>query len=370
MKKIQGISLLLLVLLLFSNSIPLVFAKTRQKYLSDFLIECKIEERGFSNSVQKSNEISFEATAHAIEMLKAIEENYDEKINITLFEESLTTSLNNYLKNEVVLIYELYYLVKALTLLGVSIKQETLNSISNYLNELSIATGGFSSSNTTSSANIISTYYALALHALINKQIENKELHEKWILSCQNNDGGFGGTKTASSSIISTFYAISALSLLYNLSKYDNLETTALYLNETFVNDNTDQENYGGYLPHEGAEKALLSSTYFCSKAISLINGTKLNDKKELISNWVLNQQNPLDGGFVERNMESGAVYSSIIASYYAFETLKIFDVDLTSLQQDVYEVEFNYWVLIILGIIAGVLVSIYIYIKRKRRLI
>ncbi len=359
-----------MVFFLFSNSIPIVFAKTRQKYLSDFLIDCKIEERGFSDSVQKSNEISFEATARAIEMLKAIEENYDEKINITLFEESLTSSLNNYLKNEVVLIYELYYLVKALTLLEISIEQETLNSISNYIDELSIATGGFSSSNTTSSANIISTYYALALHGLINKQIENKELHEKWILSCQNNDGGFGGTRTAPSSIPSTFYAISALSLLHNLSKYDNLDITTKYLNETFVNDNTDQENYGGFLPFEGAERALLSSTYYCSKALSLINGTKLNDKKELISNWVLNQQNPLDGGFIERNTESGASYSSVTASYYAFETLKIFDADLTFLQQDVYEVEFNYWVLIIIGIIAGALVSISIYIRRKRRLI
>lgn len=368
-KSVKGITLFILIFIVFSNSIPLVLGKTREKYLTAFLIECKIDEVGFSDSTPENVEISYEATAYALEMLKEIDDNFNQNINQTVLEESLKSSLKDALKNKGIMVYDFYYIFKSLNILEITVDQQDLVSIRAFLDETKVDSGGFSFNNNSKTVNIISTYYALALHTLVNKSIETRDIHEKWILACQNSDGGFGGTKSASSSIVSTYYAVSALKILYSLSKYEALALTAEYLNKTFIDNQIYTGNYGGYLPYKNANFALLSSTYFCSKAIALINESKLENKKVKTTNWVLDRQNSFDGGFIDNYESSEPAYSSVKSSYYAYETLRIFNPELDFFKEDVYEVEFNYWVLVVLGIGAGALITIYILIKRRRKL-
>jgi hypothetical protein len=111
----------------------------------------------------------------------------------------------------------------------------------------------------------------------------------------------------------------------------------------------------------------LLSSTYFCVKAISLI------DDSELIisptTKWVLARQNFIDGGFAENTEGYQQKVSSIIATYFAFKTLKIINPSLSSLSSEIWMVEFNF---IILGILLGsiaLIIAAAIFLWRRRRI-
>ena len=109
----------------------------------------------------------------------------------------------------------------------------------------------------------------------------------------------------------------------------------------------------------------MLSSTYYCVKGIELIDESELNG--ETTFNWVLNHQNFLDGGFgdwVEGNDQRG---SSVSTSFYAFKLLEIFD-SLELLNEDVFTVELNFLIVIIIAsIIAIVIGIIYFFIRRRR---
>ena len=77
--------------------------------------------------------------------------------------------------------------------------------------------------------------------------------------------------------------------------------------------------------------------------------------------------QNFIDGGFVDNTDSSEEKFSSVINSYFAFETLKAFN-SLSRLDEEVWMVEFNYWIL--LGLLGGIGLTILLiyFIWRKRR--
>ncbi|MFX1316897.1 MAG: hypothetical protein ACFE9T_13630, partial [Promethearchaeota archaeon] len=83
--------------------------------------------------------------------------------------------------------------------------------------------------------------------------------------------------------------------------------------------------------------------------------------------NWVIDHQNYIDGGFVDSTDGYEQKSSSVFNSYFAFETLKTFN-SLSRLGEEVWMVEFNYWILI--GLLGGIGLTVLLiyFIWRKRR--
>ncbi|MFX1570432.1 MAG: hypothetical protein ACFFCV_18880 [Promethearchaeota archaeon] len=361
--KSQKLFISILIFIIALNIIPSVLGKTRGNYLTSFILNNEIDGEGFSNAIFPSEPaISFEATSHAIEIL----DNYGiNPHDIETLEENLEDQINDILDDNDPNLYDLYYLLNSLKMLDPVIDSTILGEIETHLNFTKQATGGFSYSNTTKAVSLASTYFSIRLHALIDKPIENITIHRDWVLSCYNNDGGYGSNQSLSSTLVDTCFAVFILEELEEIESLNSPINTLGYIQSFFIIDSKDQINYGGYIPDEYSQYALLSSTYYSTKAVSLIDDSKLF--KATIRNWVLAHQNFRDGGFVENNEIDQEKSSSIIFSYYAFETLKTLD-SLSSLLSEIWAVEFDYWILIIiLSSIAIIIVVAIILYKRTR---
>jgi prenyltransferase beta subunit len=353
-------------LFLTINAIPNVLGATRQSYLTSFISSNEIIGEGFTNAIEGDDTVSFEATAHALDILTYY-------VIFPQDIETLKTNLEDDLKemfdnNEVVL-YDLYYLLKSLNILGHIIDSLLMDRIYKFVNDTEQISGGFSFSNTSKSANLASTYYVIQINTLIDNPIENISLHKNWVLSCNNSDGGYGGNQSLTSTYLDTCFA----ALILDDERFGDINDlvdrtkTLAYLKSFYVNNSADLNSYGGYLPDELAEYALLSSTYYCVKVISLIESSELNTVATIA--WILERQNFKDGGFAENSEAYQQKASSVIASYYAFSTLMILDPLLSVLNSEIWMVEFNYLILgIVLGSI-GLVIAAAIFLLRRRRI-
>ncbi|MFX0041332.1 MAG: prenyltransferase/squalene oxidase repeat-containing protein [Candidatus Hodarchaeota archaeon] len=366
--KYLNLIVIVLVLLFLLNAIPAVLGKSRKSYLIDFIYSNEIEGFGFSDSNENGETVSYEATAYALYLLDSSGRNPHET---SLLTDNLKENITE-IFNEENFIYDLYFLLKSLEILEeeVSIDADLKDTISEYLNQTEQEGGGFSVSNTSTYASLSTTYFAIRIFSLINESVtidKNVTKHKNWVLSCSNSDGGYGGNSSLSSTLLSTYYAVSILTELgftiYDLVDYNQ---TLDYFKSFYVNDTSDIDNYGGYLPDELAIDAHLSSTFYCVNKIDLINPQELH-KSPTVS-WVIDRQNFIDGGFVDTIAGDEQKLSSIVSSYFAFEILKAFD-SLSELNKDIWMVEFNLWILIaVLGSIGFAIVLIYV-IWRKRRI-
>jgi len=360
--KYRNLIITIFLLLITINAIPSVLGKTRYSYLISFVRNNEIEGEGFKNRF--NDEISFEATMLALEILEFYGIN---PLDVESLNSNLEDKINEMFDNNEVSLYDLYFLLKSLNLTEYSVNSVLLDRIYDYLDDIEQLTGGFSSSNKSNQANIASTYYSIQIHLMMGKPIINATLHKNWVLSCNNSDGGYGGNETLSSTLINTYFTVLILDELGNVAELVNSNNTLNYLKSFYVNENADFFSYGGYIPEESTNYALLSSTYFCVKAISLIDDTDLIVSPTI--KWVLERQNFIDGGFAENTEGYQQKVSSIIATYFAFETLKILNPSLSSLSSEIWMVEFNY---IILGIVLGsiaLIVAVAIFLWRRRRI-
>ncbi len=361
--------------MIITSLIPFSLAKLRRTYLTDFVISTRIDQSGFGNS-EESPTFSYEATAGALDILKYYEL-YEEpglwgavtaNVNTTLFQNSLSAKILPLIYQSGVIIYDLFHLFRALKLLDYTISSIHITETKTYLDGTNITTGGFAPTNISSSASIISTSYVIQLYNEIGKLNQiNQNLHKEWILNCSNYDGGFGGNSTLPSTLANTYYALIALNTLGRLNELPNPSQTINYLKSFYISDESDLKNYGGYLPDNYTSIALLSSTYYCVKAISMLDITQLNNETTI--NWILNRQNFEDGGFTENSEGADQKTSSIISSFLAFETLRTFKTDLSMLNEDVWMVEFSWLILLIVLSTIGVAAIIIITIWRKRRI-
>jgi prenyltransferase beta subunit len=112
----------------------------------------------------------------------------------------------------------------------------------------------------------------------------------------------------------------------------------------------------------------MISSTFYCVIGISLIDDGELEDEEETLA-WILNRQNFKDGGFKDIDDGSEQKYSSVVNSYYALEIINLLDTDSVSLNEEIFMVEFNWWILVGLLIGVGVVAVAIIIIRRKRRI-
>ncbi len=366
--KYRNFIILSFVLFLTINAIPSVLGKTRGSYLLDFILNTEVDEEGFSNVISGEGGeelVSFEATAYALSILNDMGINLN---GFTAIDTKLEDKIEEMFDNDQVEIYDLYYLLRSLNLIEYAIDSSLSSRIYEFLNQTIQPTGGFSFSNTTHLPSLTSTYYVSQLYSLIQQPIVNISIHKDWVLSCNNTDGGYGGNQTLSSTYIDTSIATLILTdeRFGDINDLVDIDKTLAYLKSFYVNTSADINNYGGYLPDELAENALLSSTYYCVTAISLIDDNALNTR-EIVS-WILTHQNFEDGGFAESLEGDQSIFSSVICSYFAFESLETLH-SLNYLNNDIWMVEFDYLILgIVLGSI-GLIVAIVVFLWRRRRI-
>ncbi|MFW9971243.1 MAG: prenyltransferase/squalene oxidase repeat-containing protein [Candidatus Odinarchaeota archaeon] len=360
--------IIIIVLFLTINAIPSVLGKTRIVYLIDFIEHTEVTGEGFSNVINSDggkDVVSYEATAYALNILHDLGSTAQD---VNLLESNLEDDIEDMFDSSQVNTYDLYYLLTSLNILKYDIATSLSTRIYNYLNSTAQVTGGFSFSNTTHLASLSSTFYAIQLYSLINKPIANISIHKSWILSCNNTDGGYGGNQTLSSTYLDTSFAVFILDdeRFGNVNDLVNINDTLTYLKSFYVNNSADIKNYGGFINDKLAGLAILSSTYYCSKAISLIDYSMLNVPET--KTWVLARQNLEDGGFVDNYEGSTSTISSVISSYYAYKTLETLN-SLPSLNNEFGMVEFNYWILIIVLSLIGIIFAIVVFLWKRRRI-
>lgn len=347
--------------------IPLASAKTRNSYLVDFIYSEQVGNTGFGDSYQETAqalEILDEFDLFTVEGLFGVEN----KVDVSTLGNYLETELIEMFDDETMSFYDFYSIIKSLSYLDdYGIDSDLRLDILEYVNASELVSGGFGLTNTSKSANIVSTFYAYQLYNLFEVNMPNKTIHANWVLSCNNTDGGYGSNSTLTSTLLTTYQAVILIDgLTGSVDNLDNKTATLEYLTSFYMSDAADTINYGGYLPDITALTVLLSSSFLCLEAISIID---INEIHQLPSiNMVLSRQNFLDGGFSDKTAGGYQDFSSITSSYYAFKILLSFD-SLDLLNEEIFMVEFNYLALIIVLSVIGILVFVAYFIWRKRKI-
>ena len=358
---------ILLVISLLCNIAPVALAETRQSHLIDFLYENQNTDGTFG--------IAHQDTAYAIEIIDyfnayLVETLFEgsKSVDIPEFKTFLTDQIQAMFNAEQIDLYKLLYYLDTLNRiesLQTSLGSSLRNNIYRYLNETTQINGGFAQTNISTTASMVSTFFVYNIYDLIEEPIVNQTIHKNWVLSCNNTDGGYGGNQYLSSTIVTTYFAVYLVNELGDVNDLVNSTKTLEYFKSFYISDPENIGNYGGFLPDFLAYNTLLSSTFYCVKAIELIDESELNGVATV--NWVLNRQNFLDGGFgdwVEGNDQRS---SSVSTSYYAFKLLEVFN-SLADLNEDIFSVELNFLTVIIVSSIIGVIVVIiYLYIRKRR---
>ena len=362
LKNKRKISITIFVFIIAMNFIPYALGKPRQVYLTDFIYETEVSGKGFKNGIM-ANGMLPEATAYAIEILKTFGKGIPDEIEM---EEFIEDRIRKMLNDDTVMLYDLFFLIKSLDLLNYPIEESLRSRIYGYLNDTELIDGGFSISNTSSSPSMSSTYFVYNTYILIEETFPNISVHKNWILQCNNSDGGYGGNKSLSSTILNTYYATFLLSEIGTIDDLVDKNQTFAYLNSHYVSNPSDVTNFGGYMPDPLSKNTLLSSTFYCVASISLIDDTILNNTQT--SQWVLSRQNFQDGGFGDKSEGTTQLLSSVLTTYSAFRVLSTLAA-LNRLSTEVWMVEFDYIVLIIIMVLIGLAAGVGGFIWRRRRI-
>jgi len=359
---------LILIITLLCSITPVALAKTRQNHLIDFIYDSQNPDGTFG--------IADQDTAYAIEIIDyfnayTVEALFEatKSIDTAEFIEFLIDQIQTMFNGGNIDLYKLLYYLDALNRmesLGTSLESTLHNNIYQYLNETYQVEGGFGPSNTSTTANMVSTFVVYNIYAIIDEAVVNQTAHKTWVLSCNNTDGGYGGNQSLSSTIVTTYLAVYLVDALGDVNDLVNKTKTLEYLKSFYIDDPNNIGNFGGYLPDFLAVNTLVSSTYYCVKGIELIDESDLN--RVTTVNWVLNRQNFLDGGFSDLVEGNDQRRSSVSASFYAFKLLETFD-SLEELNEDIFMVEFNFLLLIIIPSIIAIIIGLIYWIIRRRRI-
>ncbi|CAD5121278.1 DgyrCDS9808 [Dimorphilus gyrociliatus] len=147
-------------------------------------------------------------------------------------------------------------------------------------------------------------YWGLtAMDLLGNLNKMSREDVKRFVLTCQNDDGGFGACKDHDSHILHTLSAIQ-ISMMYDLKDEINVEKTVEYICRLIQDD-------GSVMGDEWGE--IDTRFNFCAVASLALLGclNKIESKKEAIINYVLSCMN-FDGGFGVRpgsESHAGQIY-------------------------------------------------------------
>ncbi len=366
---IQIFWLSLVSILLVAMCSP-VSARSRRTFLTDFILNNRVNNLGYSNSIPHNETMYPESTYYALIMLEELnllETQEDLDILATSLVLKVITEIDDLSDNSLT---NLYYLLFSLEILdGLDeLSSEDKNTIIDWINVSKNENGGYG--NNINSPTIFHTFFSVKILSLLSSENNsNVQKDIDWILSCYNTDGGFGGNETIDSAIISTYFAVSSIDFLTNISDLSSQnESISEYVLSFYNSDSNDLQNYGGFSQLIDAPKTQIITTYYCVSTVNYLEPTQL--ESQAILNWVLQFQNPIDGGFSEFTSKETTSYSSMITTYYAFNIIKYLDPNFSSLIENVWDVEFNPIILIIIiAVIISVPTIAIIVIWRKRKL-
>ncbi len=338
---------------------PLVLGATRRTYLINYVSSQKNSNNGFGDF--------YESTASALEILNYFGSLGD--IDSQMAQQYLRNEINTMFESNNLNVYDLYYLLRSIDILNRSnteVPNDLKARINLYLDDLNQTGGGFSPTNNTDSfPTMISTYYALEVYSTLDENFQIPVIHKDWVKACIDTvTGGYKGNNgQLPPSLMNTYCAVLIMNRASALNELDNVSATITYVKSFFINIISDQDKYGGYLPDLTAEHATLSSTYYSIKILNLLS-TITNKNPTL--NWVYGRQNFLDGGFSD--IKGGLVQgsSSLIGSYFAVESLLLLG---GSLDYNIWMVEFNYIILIILIVVFAIIIALALFLWRRRKL-
>lgn len=364
--------LLVLISISFLSMIPHAYAKSRWSYLSDFIINNRVENEGFANSNQYNDTVSYEATYYALKMLSELNILASQP-DLDILKEKLSTNVETELNNlDTNSLLEFYYLLYSLELLdGMDKITSTQNSeISEFVNNTQAASGGFGDYNNTDPT-VFHTYFAAKIHLLLyeTETMPDGESHTNFVVSSFNSDGGYGGTASEVSSILSTYYAVLGVNTFTDLTYISTQnESSISYIMNFYMSDSNDPENYGGFSEITNPNRSMISTTFYCVFSMNYLDTSRLNSQATV--QWILEHQNLNDGGFVDAANKDSIVYSSMKSTYYAFTMLKYFDPTLASLNENFWDVETNWFVLVFaLLVIFTLIVAIGFYLWKRRQI-
>ena len=106
------------------------------------------------------------------------------------------------------------------------------------------------------------------------------------------------------------------------------IDNITAWIGGLFVNDTTNDPNYGGFLPHASALNATMTASGFAAQTLDLLNRTESIDSTNLIAFAVNLQRTNATlfpdtvGGFIETNQTSEATVS---ATYFAIQILDVY---------------------------------------------
>ncbi|MHA1340480.1 MAG: prenyltransferase/squalene oxidase repeat-containing protein [Promethearchaeota archaeon] len=377
---------LLLSIIIFPS---LVLAVKRQEYLQNFIMQNYNEISGgfyeYKQPSSTSEDTSIIATRCSISVLS--------RLNILnseiLDDESKSLRTRNFFKDELTpSISENNTIKLAYALEGLDIMDKTSeidssvkNDIYTYLSNSKRIYGSYTGyalfPDENLSASIIGTYFAIKIYYHLNDlSIVDKTGVVNYIKSClKDATVGKGFQSNVSSGEISlenTFAAVETLKYLDSISQLSTNEKDQIvqYIDSFYNNDPNNEMNYGGYsfyIEDELPMSTFLATYYATSVRFNLYSAYAPSDET---IDWVLEHQNPNDGGFMDNIMPGLEQHSSTIISYYAVEILYMKDPTLSYLQESVWSIDINWWLVGgITALIVAIVVAIILGIKRRNRI-
>ncbi|GAB4321580.1 MAG: hypothetical protein Kow0069_25960 [Promethearchaeota archaeon] len=353
---------------------PLVLAKTRADAIYDFVERTKVPGAGFT--------ATYPAPGLSEEQLPTMEaSHYGVELLVNYARRRLTneSSFENWILNQqltsggfwneeggTATVFATYHAMSALDALGHAGRAK--DSVVTFLD--SCVKDNEAWGNTPGAAwNLVATYQALATYEIYlgNLSHVSQYLRDSALaltLSAQNPDGGFGGRPGDPSTLEATLAAIQIVKVLNATEDFDGGNAALGYV-ESFRNADADfPAEVGGYHGEEST-KSLVLTTYYATRVKEELNNA--TDPGHQTMNWLLSRQNRLDGGFVEPVEGDELGRSSLTTTYYAIRALQVYDLDLSSLKEAKWNLEFD-WVPLVVLVVVGVAVVVVVVVVWRRR--
>lgn len=234
---------------------------------------------------------------------------------------------------------------------------------------------GFAGFGTDGEATISDTYFAILFLSLTDSlSFVDAELVSSFVMSCWNSDEyAFSGDPNSNQpNLADSFYAVKTLELLDSTSVLNTTAKSQLstYVESYYVGESVYEQHFGGYSYPESAVMSSLMLTYY-SVGIQDVIGGALHEETV---DWVLSRQNPIDYGFSDYSLNLDNVKSSAKLSYFAVESILVFDTDAFDggvFNENVWDLSTSGWVIAAIWVsVIGlfVIAGIFIY-KYKNRI-
>lgn len=363
-------------------------ATTRRVYLTDFIMNNydDVEDGFYEYKTEKStlNDLSILASRSSVLVLNLtgqFSNKFSDENNLlglrNFFLDGITPSLDNNDTRTLAYCLEGLNLINKIDQIDSSVQTDILNYLGNCKKIVGLTEGFAYSLKTELPATVYGTYFVLKCyyHLGLLSDIIDETAVTNFIMNCLGVASVGKGFKSNSTnddiSLENTYYAVRSIDLLGTISSISQTERNNIdtYLASFYVNDDVLKDHYGGYsqYPLNDLPFATMLTTYYASTARYIVKGS--NAFISQTEKWVLNHQNPADGGFMDNVLPGQEQCSSTIISGYAIELLKICDPNLNNLESQIWTMDID-WVtitIISLVVIASVVAGILAYRKRSQ---